>query len=88
MNFRLQKAVEFRKSAIKLPLLSLGHYQSCDYLSTTRPSFGVMPAVGELVRCTDGSWMVRPPQRCPRWPLITLEVLLLVVLVILNRVRG
>jgi hypothetical protein len=25
-----------------------------------------MPAVGELVRCTDGSWMVRPPQRCPR----------------------
>src|SRR3954453_4391444 len=25
-----------------------------------------MPAVGELVRCTDDSWMVRPPQRCPR----------------------
>src|SRR5258705_7106097 len=25
-----------------------------------------MPAVGELVRCTDGSWMVRPPRRCPR----------------------
>src|SRR6476619_2644131 len=25
-----------------------------------------MPAVGELVRCTDGSWMIRPPQRCPR----------------------
>ena len=25
-----------------------------------------MPAVGELVRCTDGSWIIRPPQRCPR----------------------
>ena len=25
-----------------------------------------MPAVGELVRCTNGGWMVRPPQRCPR----------------------
>jgi hypothetical protein len=25
-----------------------------------------MPAVGELVRCTDGRWMVRPPERCPR----------------------
>ena len=25
-----------------------------------------MPAVGELVRCTNGSWMVRPPERCPR----------------------
>jgi hypothetical protein len=24
-----------------------------------------MPAVGALVRCTDGSWMTRPPQRCP-----------------------
>jgi hypothetical protein len=23
---------------------------------------GFMPAVGELVRCTDGSWMTRPPQ--------------------------
>src|SRR3954462_102839 len=27
---------------------------------------GYMPAVGALVRCTDDSWMVRPPQRCPR----------------------
>jgi hypothetical protein len=26
---------------------------------------GFMPAVGELVRCTDGSWMARPPQSCP-----------------------
>ena len=26
---------------------------------------GFMPAVGELVRCTDGSWMMRPPQSCP-----------------------
>jgi hypothetical protein len=25
-----------------------------------------MPAVGELVRCTDGRWMIRPPQPCPR----------------------
>jgi hypothetical protein len=25
-----------------------------------------MPAVGELVRCTDGRWMVRPPLHCPR----------------------
>lgn len=25
-----------------------------------------MPAVGDLVRCADGSWMVRPPERCPR----------------------
>jgi hypothetical protein len=25
---------------------------------------GVTPAVGELVRCTDGPWMVRPPERC------------------------
>src|ERR1700739_2850109 len=25
-----------------------------------------MPAVGELVRCTDGRWMIRPPERCPR----------------------
>jgi hypothetical protein len=25
-----------------------------------------MPAVGDLVRCTDGSWMTRPPQSCPR----------------------
>ena len=23
-----------------------------------------MPAVGALVRCTDGSWMTRPPQSC------------------------
>jgi hypothetical protein len=23
-----------------------------------------MPAVGELVRCTDGSWMTRLPQSC------------------------
>jgi hypothetical protein len=27
---------------------------------------GFMPAVGDLVRCTDGSWMTRPPQSCPR----------------------
>lgn len=26
---------------------------------------GFMPAVGALVRCIDGSWMTRPPQRCP-----------------------
>ena len=25
-----------------------------------------MPAVGALVRCTDGRWMVRPPEFCPR----------------------
>jgi hypothetical protein len=25
-----------------------------------------MPAVGELVRCTDGRWMTRPPTHCPR----------------------
>jgi hypothetical protein len=25
-----------------------------------------MPAVGELVRCTDGAWMVRPTRHCPR----------------------
>jgi hypothetical protein len=25
-----------------------------------------MPAVGELVRCTDGRWMIRPPQHCQR----------------------
>ncbi|ETW23204.1 hypothetical protein [Mycobacterium gastri] len=25
-----------------------------------------MPSVGELVRCTDGTWMVRPPTHCPR----------------------
>jgi hypothetical protein len=25
-----------------------------------------MPAVGELVRSTNGSWMVRPPEHCPR----------------------
>jgi hypothetical protein len=24
-----------------------------------------MPAVGDLVRGTDGSWMTRPPQSCP-----------------------
>jgi hypothetical protein len=24
-----------------------------------------MPAVGALVRCTDGTWMTRPPQSCP-----------------------
>jgi hypothetical protein len=24
-----------------------------------------MPAVGELVRCTNGSWMVRPPEALP-----------------------
>jgi hypothetical protein len=23
---------------------------------------GFMPRVGELIRCTDGSWMTRPPQ--------------------------
>jgi hypothetical protein len=31
---------------------------------------GFMPAVGELVRCTDGSWMTRPPQSCPRGHLL------------------
>jgi hypothetical protein len=25
-----------------------------------------MPAVGALVRCANGAWMVRPPLRCPR----------------------
>jgi hypothetical protein len=25
-----------------------------------------MHAVGDLVRCTDGSWMVCPSERCPR----------------------
>ena len=25
---------------------------------------GYMPAVGELVRCTSGGWMVFPPLRC------------------------
>src|ERR1700739_4677384 len=29
-----------------------------------------VPAVGELVRCTDGSWMTRPPQSCPRGHLL------------------
>jgi hypothetical protein len=24
-----------------------------------------MPAAGELILCTDGSWMTRPPQNCP-----------------------
>ena len=24
-----------------------------------------MAATGYVVRCTDGSWMVRPPQHCP-----------------------
>jgi hypothetical protein len=24
-----------------------------------------MPAVGDLVRCTTGVWIARPPQRCP-----------------------
>jgi len=23
-----------------------------------------MPAVGELIRCTEGGWMVRPPEFC------------------------
>jgi hypothetical protein len=31
-----------------------------------RPTRWVMPAVGELVRRTDGRWMIRPPQHCPR----------------------
>src|SRR6202035_2811623 len=31
-----------------------------------RAMIDTCPAVGELVRCTGGSWMVRPPQRCPR----------------------
>src|ERR1700758_1858954 len=26
---------------------------------------GFMPAVGALVRRTDGSWMTRPPRNCP-----------------------
>jgi hypothetical protein len=25
-----------------------------------------MPVVGAPVRCTNGAWMVRPPQHCPR----------------------
>ena|ERR1700741_2420244 len=29
-----------------------------------RADDGGMPAVGALVRCTDGSWMTRPPQNC------------------------
>jgi hypothetical protein len=29
-----------------------------------------VPAVGELVRCTDGSWMTRPPQSCPHGHLL------------------
>jgi hypothetical protein len=24
-----------------------------------------MPGMGELVPCTDGRWMIRPPQYCP-----------------------
>jgi hypothetical protein len=31
---------------------------------------GIMPAVGDLVRCTDGSSMTRPPQSCPRGHLL------------------
>jgi len=27
---------------------------------------GFMSAVGALARCTDGSWMTRPAQSCPR----------------------
>src|SRR6202008_3036038 len=43
-------------------------YEQCDQV--TKPhdhSYASrMPAVGALVRCTDGSWMTRPPQSCPR----------------------
>jgi len=28
-------------------------------------NLSIQPAVGELVRRTDGSWMTRPPQGCP-----------------------
>jgi hypothetical protein len=30
------------------------------------PNLGAIPAVGDLVRCTNGAWMIRRPQRCPR----------------------
>jgi hypothetical protein len=33
---------------------------------TTGNVIGVTAEVGELVRCTKGQWMDRPPQRCPR----------------------
>ena len=34
---------------------------------TIRGAYPVtMAAIGDLVRCTNGALMVRPPQRCPR----------------------
>ena len=29
------------------------------------PALGLIAAVGELVRRTDGRWMIRPPRHCP-----------------------
>ena len=35
-------------------------------LRAQRSTVGTMPAVGDLVRCTNGAWMVRTPERCRR----------------------
>ena len=37
---------------------------------------GIMPAGGELVRCTDGSLMTRPPQSCPHGHLLRPDAML------------
>ena len=54
----------FRQFAVLAVAWALAAEQSL--LIDDRATLGVMPAVGDLVRCTDGSWMVRPPERCPR----------------------
>jgi hypothetical protein len=67
--------VELRQLAYTLPegvgehdLLGLSGRMRATADQVERPQPhqpGIMPAVGDLVRCTDGSWMTRPPQSCP-----------------------
>jgi hypothetical protein len=51
----------FSPSPVEIPTSS----QRTRSLTGANRTLGVMPAVGELVRCTDGRWMVRWLERCP-----------------------
>jgi len=71
---RRRSALAGAKNALNLEVLSYVGPSSC--LGWRADFCGIRlctAAVGELVRCTDGAWMVRPPRHCPRGGLTPLR---------------